>query len=65
LSARHSKSSRPEQAGLPKVDSDRLAELGEALRQRYQDIESEPIPETLKILIDLLKESDRKKGADD
>jgi hypothetical protein len=65
LSARRSKSSQPEQTGLPKVDSDRLAELGEALRKRYEDIESEPIPERLKMLIEQLRESDRNQGSGD
>lgn len=65
LSPKRGKSSLPEQAGLPKVGSERLVQLGEVLRQRYAEIEREPVPERLQKLIDALKDAENRKRADD
>ena len=65
LSPKRRKSSLPEQAGLPKVGSDRLVQLGDVLRQRYAEIENEPVPDRLQKLIEALKEAERKRSSGD
>lgn len=64
LTPKRRRSSLSEQTGLPKVGSDRLVELGDALREHYAEIEIEPIPERLQSLIDQLKEAEARKQSD-
>ncbi|MCR9079073.1 MAG: NepR family anti-sigma factor [Hyphomonadaceae bacterium] len=65
MTPKRRKSSLPEQTGLPKVGSDRLVELGDALREHYAEIEKEPIPDRLQALIDRLKEAESREQSDD
>ena len=65
MTPKRRKSSLPEQTGLPKVGSDRLVELGDALREHYAEIEKEPIPERLQTLIEQLKEAEARQRSDD
>ena len=65
MSPRDPKSSQPEQDGLPKVGSDRLVELGDALRKQYADIQNEPVPERLQKMIEALKEAEKRARSGD
>lgn len=42
-------------------DEKRLAQLSDSLQKKYQQVVDEPLPETLQMLIDALREAERRK----
>lgn len=49
------KSSPVKHIETDRLDEGRLAELGEALRNKFADVKNEPIPERLQHLIDAMR----------
>ena len=59
LTAKRGKSSLHPQVE-PSIPSDgRLEEIGDALREKYTDLQDEPIPDRLQRLIDALREAEQ------
>lgn len=46
-------------------DNAQLAELGEALREKYAAVKAEPIPERLQKLIDAMRAAEQTEQSDD
>ena len=46
-------------------EDERFAALGESLREQFEDVLSEPIPDRLRMLMDALREAEEKQAQKD
>ncbi|MEL6724908.1 MAG: NepR family anti-sigma factor [Pseudomonadota bacterium] len=65
MTPKRGKSSQHPQIERSTPSEDRLGEIGDVLREKYADLQNEPIPDRLQRLIDALREAehmDKKKS---
>ena len=58
MTAKRGKSSLHPQVERSIPSDERLEEIGDALREKYADLQDEPIPDRLQRLIDALREAE-------
>ena len=65
LAPKRRKSSLIEHIEVHDLDEARLSELGDALREEYESVKDEPIPDRLRKLVEALRALDAKTDTND